>query len=398
MSENNRKNKSGIVELIKLFLKLGTIAFGGPAAHIAIMEEEVVRRRKWITREHFLDLVGATNLIPGPNSTEMAIHIGYIRAGVPGLIVSGLSFILPAVIITGVLAWMYVRFGAIPEVAPFLVGIKPAVISIILVAVIRLGKTAAKNTQLIIIGTAVGAASLLGISEILALLSGGMSGIILYKMKQSEGRVPSGWILPFLVNLGNIFKSSEAKAAVAVSATGIIGISLWKLGLFFLKVGSVLYGSGYVLIAFLEGGLVKDYGWLTQQQLLDAVAVGQFTPGPVLSTATFVGYIVLGVPGALVSTAAIFLPSFIFVLLLNPIIPRLRSSKMMSAFLDAVNISAIGLMAAVVVNLAGSTLTDWRTIFIAAGAAIAGIRFKLNAAWLVAGGAVAGWFLQIIFR
>ena len=398
MSENNRKNKSGIVELIKLFLKLGTIAFGGPAAHIAIMEEEVVRRRKWITREHFLDLVGATNLIPGPNSTEMAIHIGYIRAGVPGLIVSGLSFILPAVIITGVLAWMYVRFGAIPEVAPFLVGIKPAVISIILVAVIRLGKTAAKNTQLIIIGTAVGAASLLGISEILALLSGGMSGIILYKMKQSEGRVPSGWILPFLVNLGNIFKSSEAKAAVAVSATGIIGISLWKLGLFFLKVGSVLYGSGYVLIAFLEGGLVKDYGWLTQQQLLDAVAVGQFTPGPVLSTATFVGYIVSGVPGALVSTAAIFLPSFIFVLLLNPIIPRLRASKMMSAFLDAVNISAIGLMAAVVVNLAGSTLTDWRTIFIAAGAAIAGIRVKLNAAWLVAGGAVTGWFLQIIFR
>ena len=398
MSENNRKNKSGIVELIKLFLKLGTIAFGGPAAHIAIMEEEVVRRRKWITREHFLDLVGATNLIPGPNSTEMAIHIGYIRGGLLGLIVSGLSFILPAVIITGVLAWMYVRFGAIPEVAPFLVGIKPAVISIILVAVIRLGKTAAKNTQLIIIGTAVGAASLLGISEILALLSGGMSGIILYKMKQSEGRVPSGWILPFLVNLGNIFKSSEAKAAVAVSATGIIGISLWKLGLFFLKVGSVLYGSGYVLIAFLEGGLVKDYGWLTQQQLLDAIAIGQFTPGPVLSTATFVGYIVLGVPGALVSTAAIFLPSFIFVLLLNPIIPRLRSSKMMSAFLDAVNISAIGLMAAVVVNLAGSTLTDWRTIFIAAGAAIAGIRFKLNAAWLVAGGAVAGWFLQIIFR
>ncbi|MBI3377153.1 MAG: chromate efflux transporter [Nitrospirae bacterium] len=398
MNNNNRKNKNSIVELIKLFLKLGTIAFGGPAAHIAMMEEEVVRRRKWITREHFLDLVGATNLIPGPNSTEMAIHIGYIRGGLLGLVVSGLSFILPAVIITGVLAWMYVRFGAMPEVAPFLVGIKPAVISIILVAVIRLGKTAAKNTQLIIIGTAVGAASLLGISEILALLFGGMSGIILYKMKRSEGRVPSGWILPFLVNLGNIFKSSEAKAAVAVSATGIIGISLWKLGLFFLKVGSVLYGSGYVLIAFLEGGLVKDYGWLTQQQLLDAIAIGQFTPGPVLSTATFVGYIVSGVPGALVSTAAIFLPSFIFVFLLNPIIPRLRSSKMMSAFLDAVNVSAIGLMAAVVVNLAGSTLTDWRTIFIAAGAAIAGIRFKLNAAWLVAGGAVAGWFLQIIFR
>ncbi|MBI5212614.1 MAG: chromate efflux transporter [Nitrospirae bacterium] len=397
MSDNNRENKNGIVELIKLFLKLGTTAFGGPAAHIAMMEEEVVHRRKWITREHFLDLVGATNLIPGPNSTEMAIHIGYIRAGVLGLIASGLSFILPAVLITGTLAWVYVSFGSIPQAAPFLFGIKPAVISVILVAVVRLGRTAAKNMQLAVIGSAAAAASLMGANEILSLLSGGIIGIIIYGIKKSDGKRISGWIIPLLGQISLIFKSSEAKAAMAVSTAGIAGISLSKLGLFFLKVGSVLYGSGYVLIAFLEGGLVKDYGWLTQQQLLDAVAVGQFTPGPVLSTATFVGYVVSGVPGALVSTAAIFLPSFIFVLLLNPIIPRLRASKMMSAFLDAVNVSAIGLMAAVVIHLAGAALTDWRAILIGLAAATAGLRFKINAAWLVAGGAVAGWFLQIIF-
>jgi chromate transporter len=361
-----------------------------------MMEEEVVHRRKWITREHFLDLVGATNLIPGPNSTEMAIHIGYIRAGLSGLIVSGLSFILPAVIITGILGWVYVSYGSIPQVAPFLFGIKPAVVSVILVAVVRLGRTAAKNMQLTTIGIAVASASLLGMNEILALFSGGAIGIIIYGIRRSGNREVSGWLIPFLVYIRDIFKSSEAKAVMAVSATGVISVSLWKLGLFFLKVGSVLYGSGYVLIAFLEGGLVKDYGWLTQQQLLDAIAVGQFTPGPVLSTATFVGYIISGVPGAIISTAAIFLPSFVFVLLLNPIIPRLRASKVMSAFLDAVNISAIGLMAAVTVHLASAALVDWRAILIAVISAVAGIRFKLNAAWLVAGGAVAGWVLRFI--
>lgn len=393
---NNNQNRKNLVELIILFLKLGTIAFGGPAAHIAMMEEEVVHRRKWITREHFLDLVGATNLIPGPNSTEMAIHIGYIRAGLSGLIVSGLSFILPAVIITGILGWVYVSYGSIPQVAPFLFGIKPAVVSVILVAVIRLGRTAAKNMRLTTIGIAVASASLLGMNEILALLSGGTIGIIIYGIRRSGNREVSGWLIPFLVYIRDIFKSSEAKAVMAVSATGVVSVSLWKLGLFFLKVGSVLYGSGYVLVAFLEGELVKDYEWLTQRELLDAIAVGQFTPGPVLSTATFVGYIISGVPGAIISTAAIFLPSFIFVLLLNPIIPRLRESKVMSAFLDSVNISAIGLMAAVTVHLTGAALVDWRAVLIAVISAVAGIRFKLNAAWLVAGGAVAGWVLRII--
>ncbi len=391
MSDGHHKGKNSIGELVKLFFKLGTIAFGGPAAHIAMMEEEVVHRRKWITREHFLDLVGATNLIPGPNSTEMAIHIGYIRAGLSGLVVSGLSFILPAVIITGVFAWMYVSFGSVPQVAPFLFGVKPAVVSIILVAVIRMGRTAAKNMQLTIIGIAVAISSLSGVNEILALLSGGVSGIVLHRMRGSENKKAAGWIIPLL----SVLKDNDVKAAVAASAAGVAGVSLSKLGLFFLKIGSVLYGSGYVLVAFMEGGLVNDYGWLTQQQLLDAIAVGQFTPGPVLSTATFVGYVVSGIPGAVIATFAIFLPSFVFVLILNPVIPRLRSSRIMSAFLDAVNVSAIGLMAAVVIQLASSTLIDWRGIFIVIAATAAGMRFKLNAAWLVVGGAVAGWFLKM---
>jgi len=385
-----------IGELITLFLKLGTTAFGGPAAHIAMMEEEVVNRRKWLTRQHFLDLVGATNLIPGPNSTEMAIHIGYIRAKLPGLIAAGLSFILPAVIITGILAWIYVTLGTLPQATNFLFGIKPAVISVVLIAVLRLGKTAAKNVRLTVIGIAVAAASLMGMNEVVALLMGGIIGIILYGLIDRQKKSISGWLLPSFLQLPFLLTWSEAKAAASVSAAGIAGISLWKLGLFFLKIGSVLYGSGYVLVSFLEGGLVKDYGWLTHQQLLDAIAIGQFTPGPVLSTATFVGYVVSGIPGAMVSTIAIFFPSFLFVLVLNPVIPRLRASKVMSAFLDAINVSAIGLMASVVVSLAGRTLTDWRAIVIAIVAAIAGIRFKLNNVWLILGGAVTGWFLRLI--
>ena len=379
-----------------LFVKLGTTAFGGPAAHIAMMEEEVVNRRKWLTRQHFLDLVGATNLIPGPNSTEMAIHIGYIRGRLPGLIVAGLSFILPAVIITGILAWAYVTLGTLPQAPNFLFGIKPAVISVILVAVVRLGKTAAKNVRLTVIGIAVAAASLMGMNEVVALLIGGILGIVLYELMDKQKKGISGWFIRSFLQLPVLLAWSEAKVAASVSAAAVAGVSLWKLGLFFLKIGLVLYGSGYVLVAFLEGGLVKDYGWLTHQQLLDAIAIGQFTPGPVLSTATFVGYVVSGIRGAMVATIAIFLPSFLFVLILNPFIPRLRASKVMSAFLDAVNVSAIGLMAAVVVSLAGQTLTDWRAIVIAIAAAIAGIRFKLNNAWLILGGAVTGWPLCLI--
>jgi chromate transporter len=360
-----------------------------------MMEEEVVNRRKWLTREHFLDLVGATNLIPGPNSTEMAIHVGYIRGGLAGLVAAGLSFILPAVILTGILAWVYTEFGKMPQAGNVLFGIKPVVISIILVAVVRLGKAAAKSTVLTIIGSGVSVASLFGMNEVLALLLGGVTGIVLYAFRGKTYK-NAGCFVPLSIQTPELLINGKATAIAAVSAAGVTGVSLWKLGLFFLKIGAVLYGSGYVLIAFLEGGLVRDYGWLTHQQLLDAVAIGQFTPGPVLSTATFVGYVVSGMPGALIATTAIFLPSFLFVLILNPLIPRLRKSGIMSAFLDAVNISAIGLMASVAISLSGQTLTDWRAVSIAVIAAIAGLRFKINSAWLVIGGLAAGWLLLLI--
>jgi chromate transporter len=381
-----------------LFFKLGITAFGGPAAHIAMMEEEIVNRRQWITKERFLDLVGAINLIPGPNSTELGIIIGYIRAGIPGLIVSGLSFIIPAVIITGILAWVYVNFGLIPRVSYFLFGIKPVVISVILIAVIRLGKTGAKNLQLLLIGIAVAIASLLGVSAIAVLFAGGIIGMFLH-VKNTSGNIKiSFWIIAALCQFCEMLKAGKANAAITISAattsTAIGSVSLWKLSVFFLKIGAVLYGSGYVLVAFIEDGLVKDTAWLTNQQLLDAIAIGQFTPGPVLSTATFVGYLIAGVPGAALSTIAIFLPSFVYMLILYPIFPKLRESAIMSAFLDAVNISAVGLMAAVTVRLATTTLFEWRAILIAVAAIIGGMRFRLNAAWLLLGGAFMGWILK----
>lgn len=372
-------------ELVGLFLKLGALGFGGPAAHIAMMEEEVVGRRRWITREHFLDLVGATNLIPGPNSTEMAIHVGYLRAGWPGLAIAGIAFLLPAVLITTGFAWAYVRFGSFPQVAPFLFGIKPALIAVILAAVARLGRTATKSASLLGLGCAVAAASLLGFNEIAALVLGGLIGMLW--LGRAAGRAGLA-CLPAAAATG-IGAASAATIATGGGGTAIT-VSLVKLGLFFLKVGAVLYGSGYVLVAFLEGGLVRDYGWLSEAELLDAIAIGQFTPGPVLSTATFIGYVVAGLPGAAVTTAAIFLPSFFFVAALSPLVPRLRRSRWTAAFLDAVNMSSVALMAAVTVKLSLTTLTTWPAWTIALLAAGAGLRWKINATWLVLGGAVIG--------
>lgn len=366
--------------LAALFLKLGIIGFGGPAAHIALMEEEVVTRRGWLTREHFLDLVGATNLIPGPNSTEMAIHVGYVRAGWPGLLVAGASFILPAVLISAAAAWAYVEYGSLPQVSPLLYGIKPVVLAVILGAVWRLGRSAVKNCRLLIIGLAVIAAVLLGVHEIVALLLGGVLGMFWLRLP-AGGAGPGGLAallaLPGLPGL--------------VQPGGPAGVRLWDLALFFLKIGSVLYGSGYVLVAFLEGGLVRDLGWLTHQQLLDAIALGQFTPGPVLTTATFVGYVLAGVPGAVVATLGIFAPSFLFVAILNPVVPRLRRWPWTAAFLDAINVSAVGLMVAVVAGLATTTLTGWPAWVLAIGAAIAAVWWRVNPAWLVLGGAALGW-------
>ncbi len=391
--EHARQGRLG--EIARLFFKLGVIAFGGPAAHIAMMEDEFVTRRKWIGRQHFLDLIGATNLIPGPNSTEMTMHVGYERGGWPGLFTAGACFIFPAVVITGVFGWLYVTYGALPEVEPFLYGIKPAVIAVILGAVWKLGKKAVKGWRLALIGVAVGALALYGLGEIAVLLLGGVVGMVWLRFSGGAESDTAARFLPILFmqqSAARIGRDTSAVAAGAAAAAG--GVSLWKLGFFFLKVGSILYGSGYVLVAFLEGDLVESYGWLTEAQLLDAIAIGQFTPGPVLSTSTFIGYVIEGVPGAIVATLGIFLPSFFFVLILNPLVPKLRESAWLSAFLDAVNVAAVALMAAVTLELGATTLVSWEAWLIAGLAAAAVLVFRLNAAWIVLGGAVLGWLLR----
>lgn len=398
-------------QLAKLFFKLGLIGFGGPAAHIALMEEEVVKRRQWLTRSHFLDLMGATNLIPGPNSTEMAIHVGYIYGGLPGLIIAGVCFMLPAVSITACLAWIYVEFGTLPQVAPLIYGIQPAVLAIIGIALWRLSKKAVKSRLLLIISIGAIALLLLGLNEVFSLLLGGILGMILLRLSD-RGNPPSKQTIAIITifNLNSTLLKTISASGVAIAGTNTVSVSLWQLGWFFLKVGSVLFGSGYVLVAFLQGGLVEEYGWLTQQQLLDAIAIGQFTPGPVLSTSTFIGYLVAGFPGAVVATLAIFLPSFFFVACLNPLIPRLRASVWASAFLDAVNVSAVALMFVVTLNLAKTTLInsvgerlfdnfdlDWLACSIATVAAVLAIRFQVNTAFLVLGGALVGWLFSRYF-
>ena len=371
-------------ELALLFLKLGTIAFGGPAAHIAMMEDEVVRRRKWISQEHFLDLLGATNLIPGPNSTEMAIHIGYLRAGWKGLVLAGLCFILPAISITLVLAHLYVTYGTLPQLQPFIGGIRPAIIAVILASILRLSKPVVKNPFIITVGILVVILNLIGLDEILLLLSSGIAGL-LWKIRR------------------RFFQMNALLSVFAVPAIGMPilsesasnGATLTALGLFFLKIGSVLYGSGYVLVAFLRGGLVETRLWLTETQLLDAIAAGQFTPGPVLTTATFVGYLILGIPGAAVATLGIFLPSFIFVLIISRFIPKLRKSPLASGFLDGVNAASLGLMLAVTVVLAESTLIAPVSWIILVLSALAMIIWNLNAGWIVLGSAALGWLLSL---
>ncbi len=370
----SQKNK--LVEVSQLFFKLGSISFGGPAAHIAMMEDEVVTKRKWMTHEHFLDLIGATNLIPGPNSTEMTMHCGHERAGWKGLIVAGASFVFPAVLITMVFAWLYQQYGQLPEVEPFIYGIKPAVIAIILGAVFKLGKKALKNVELGILGALTLIACLLGVHEIVALFACGLLGLLLYFIKRPAKTLNSFTPLLLLSTL---------------STTAFLKI-FWT----FLKVGALLYGSGYVLFAFLDAELVNT-GLLTRQQLIDAVAVGQFTPGPVLSTATFIGWQLHGFWGAIAATVGIFLPSFIFVAILNPLIPKMRKSKIISAFLDAVNVAAVAVIVAVCVEMGKDSLTDWRTIVIAIASLIMVFGFKkVNSAFIVIGGAGLGYLLQFI--
>ena len=374
-------------EIAVLFLRLGSTAFGGPAAHIAMMEDEIVKRRQWITREHFLDLLGATNLMPGPNSTEMAIHIGYVKGGWRGLVIAGACFILPAIAITLLLAHLYVLFGTLPQAGRLMWGIRASIIAVVLGAVVRLGRPMTRKLPMMTLGLAVIVLNFLHVDEIVLLLAAGAAGLlwsIRHRIAADSLRL---WLhLPviFLMPLGLTTSSSSQGAA-----------TLTGLGLFFLKIGSILYGSGYVLVAFLHGGLVDVHHWLSQTQLLDAIAVGQFTPGPVLSTATFIGYVILGVPGALVSTLGIFLPSFLFVLITGPIIPRLRKSPLASGFLDGVNAASLGLMTAVCITLGMSTFTSPGAWIIFALSAAILLRWNPNPVWIVVGSAAAGWIITL---
>ncbi len=378
-------------EVAGLFLKLGFIAFGGPAAHIALMREEAVHQRAWLSDAQFLDLLGAANLIPGPSSTELAIFLGYTRAGWPGLVLAGALFILPAMLIVLALAWAYSLYGASPAGVALLYGIKPAIIAIILLALWGLGKTAVKGPALAVTGLAAAAWYLLGGSPIVVLLAGGLLTLLIDNLRQAGdgGRAAPG-LLPFLAGRAGL-------AALAAFAAQV-PVSLPLLFLTFLKIGAVVYGSGYVLLAFLRTDLVLRFGWLTDQQLLDAVAVGQFTPGPVFTTATFIGYLVAGLPGALLATLGIFLPSFLFVALLYPVIPRLRASRYTRGFLDGVNVAALGLMAAVTWQLAQSAIVDPLTAAVAVLALALLARFRLNAAWLIAGGAALGVGHYLVVR
>src|SRR6218665_594358 len=369
-------------ELALLFLRLGATAFGGPAAHIAMMEDEVVRRRKWLTREEFLDLLGATNLIPGPNSTELAIHLGLLRAGWPGLLVAGACFILPAFFVVGAIAWGYVRFGSLPEAEALLYGVKPVIIAVVLQALWGLTRSAVKTRGLAVVGMVGVAFAILGIHELVILLLAGVAvALVRWGQRRALGASappPSRGLLP----VGTLLPLGAATAAVPFSLHGLF--------LFFLKVGSVLFGSGYVLLAFLRADLVDRWGWLTEAQLLDAIAVGQVTPGPVFTTATFVGYVLGGPAGAVVATVGIFLPAFIFVALSGPLVPRLRRSWAAGAFLDGVNVASLCLMAVVTWQLGQAALVDVLTVGLAVVSAVLLIRYRVNSAWLVLGGATAG--------
>jgi len=367
-------------ELAAFFLRLGTTAFGGPAAHIAIMEDELVRRRQWLSREKFLDLLGASNLIPGPSSSELAIHIGYLRAGWAGLLVAGSCFILPAAAMVTAIAWMYVRFGKLPAIAAALYGIKPVVIAVILQALWGLGRAAVKNTYLGVVGAFSVALLFFGFHPLLLLLVAGLAAC-LPALKTARLAIP---VFPSL-------------AAVAAGVTGAsASFSLGSLFLVFLKIGAIVFGSGYVLLAFLRADLVLHRGWLTDAQLVDAVAVGQVTPGPVFTTATFIGYLLGGLRGALVATVGIFLPAFLLVAASGPMVPRLRNSKIAGALLDGVNVGSLALMALVTFQLARTSLIDVLTVVLATASLVVLLRFRWNSAWLVLACALVGLLVKVL--
>ncbi|MHC0441691.1 chromate efflux transporter [Flavobacterium sp. 3-210] len=375
------EQKANLKEIFQVFIKLGTIGFGGPASHIAMMHEEVVIKRKWMTEQYFLDLIGATNLIPGPNSTEMAIHIGYIKGGWKGLLIAGLCFIMPAVFITGIFAYLYHSYGQLPQVQPYIYGIKPAIIAVIIGAVYPLAVKSVKSIFLGVTAITVLTSSILGVNEIYLLFGSGLLAFTVFYIQK--------------MRIDNL-QSFAPFALMTVPETVFWSAVNSKLFVTFLKIGTILYGSGYVLFAFLDTELVAK-GLLTRQQLIDAIAVGQFTPGPVFSSITFIGYQINGLSGAVISTVAIFLPSFIFVVLLHKMMEKLRISKGLTVFMDGVNVASIALIAAVCLVMAKETITDYRSIVIAMTSCITIFKFKkLNNALIVIGGALLGYILTYL--
>jgi chromate transporter len=371
---------SNLKEVAKLFLKLGIIGFGGPAVHIAMMQEEVVVKKKWLSEQHFLDLLGATNLIPGPNSTEMAIHIGHEKAGWKGLIVAGFCFIFPAVLITGCFAWLYKKYGQLPEIQPFIYGIKPAIIVVILSAIFPLAKKSLKTVELAILALVTLVLALYNFNQIYILFGAGISALMMASIRNNKFK--SNSFVPLLV-----FQLSKSTA---------ITLTNFNLFLIFLKIGAILYGSGYVLFAFLDAELVSK-GLLPRQTLIDAIAVGQFTPGPVFSAVTFVGYQINGFSGAIVSTIGIFLPSFLFVALLNPFVKKMRNSEPFSVFLDAVNVASIALIIAICLQIGSDVINDWQTTLIALLSIVVAFSYKkINSAFIVFGGSMLGYILTLI--
>ncbi len=362
-------------DIARLFLKLGTTAFGGPAAHIAMLQQEVVERRHWISQQEFLDHLGASNLIPGPTSTELVIHIGRRRGGWPGLLVAGTCFILPAALMVGILAWAYVRYGSLPAVSGLLYGVKPVVIAIILQALWKLGRTAIKSAWLAIIALVTLFLALVGVSPLIVLIIGGFLAVV---VSLDASRRKAAFLAVF-----------QPQGATFTAAAASIG--LWPIFLTFVKIGAMVFGSGYVLLVFLHSELIERHAWITQQQLLDAVAVGQVTPGPVFTTATFLGYLLHGTTGAIAATIGIFLPAFVLVAISAPLIPKIRASRIASAALDGVNVASLALMALVTWQLARSALVDWITVALALASAVLLFRFpRLNSAWLIAGAGLVG--------
>jgi len=393
MTDSTEIREASLAEIALLFLKLGTTAFGGPAAHLAMMEEEFVRRRHWITHAEFLDRLATANLIPGPSSTEVAIFIGQLKRGWRGLIVAGCCFIIPAAAIVSVIAWAYVRFGSLPRVEGVLSAIKPAVVAIVIQALGKLGRTGIRTALLAVIAVLAAGLSLLGVSPVLVLVFAGLVSAAALAMKN---RLLGAIGFPKIFGLQKLIGLPKVVAGAMIVAAGSAAfpVGLMRLFLSFLKIGSVVFGSGYVLLAFLQTEFVERLHWLTEKQLIDAVAVGQFTPGPVFTTATFIGYIVAGWAGALIATVGIFLPGFVLVAVSGPLIPRLRKSAAAAAALDGVVAGSLALMAVVAWQLGKASIADRPTLLVFAVSLIALLRFRMNSAWLIVAAAIVGWFMR----